>query len=616
VTLWTNNRNIIKLKNMKRILLSIIALTTISLTSFSQNWDEMIKAVSSDRAADDNFGYNVAISENRAVVTSFLEDEDASGGTTQMDAGSVYVFEFNGNMWTETAKLVASDRSADDRFGARASISNDRIIIGAYLEDEDILGGATLTDAGSAYIFELVGGVWTETAKLVASDRSAGNRFGFDVAISGDKAIVGAYYNATDTSGINSYLSAGAAYVFELNGGVWTETAKIVASDRAPYNYFGYSVTMDESKAIIGAQGNKFDALGGNLFTNAGSVYVFELVGGVWAETAKLVASDRGTNDNFGFDAAINGNKLVVGAFKDGEDALGGNALIEAGSAYVFELNGGVWTETTKLVASDRGANDQFGFSVDISEDNIVIGARYGTTDASGVNVLIDAGSAYIFEFTGGVWAETTKLVASDRGANDNFGSRVSISGNKAIVGAPFEDEDATGGNPQNDAGSVYIFNTCISNPNVTVTGITLTSTMNGSVYQWLDCDNGNSVISSETNQSYTPTVNGNYAVIVTEGSCSDTSACINIANVGVDHLGLETGLSIYPNPTNGSLNIDFEGEIKSIEVVDLLGRVISVPSSVNEKMVDGSNLTTGKYMIRITTQSDQILVEEFVVQK
>ncbi|MFT6922587.1 MAG: hypothetical protein ACJA1C_001593 [Crocinitomicaceae bacterium] len=602
---------------MKKIILSIIALTTIGLTSFSQNWDEMIKAVSSDRAADDNFGYNVVISGNRALVTSFLEDEDALGGTTQIDAGSVYVFEFNGNVWAETAKLVASDRSADDRFGARASISDDRIIIGAYQEDEDILGGASLTDAGSAYIFELIGGVWTETAKLVASDRSAGNRFGFDVAISGDKAIVGAYYNATDTSGINSYVSAGAAYVFELNGGVWTETAKLVASDRSTYNYFGYSVTMDESKAIIGAQGNKSDALGGgSLFNNAGSVYVFESVGGVWTETAKLVASDRGTNDNFGFDAAISNNKLVVGAFKDGEDALGGNALIDAGSAYVFEFNGGVWTETTKLVASDRGANDQFGFSVDISEDNIVIGVRYGTTDASGGNVLIDAGSAYVFEFANGTWTETTKLVASDRGANDNFGSRVSISGNKAIVGAPFEDEDATGGNTQNDAGSVYIFNTCIANPNVTVTDITLTSTINGAVYQWLDCDNGNSIISSETNQSYTPTVNGNYAVIVTDGSCSDTSLCISITNVGIDYLDLETGLSLYPNPTNGVLNIDYEGEIKSIQVVDMLGRVISVPSSVNEKMVDGSNLSTGKYMIRITTQSDQILVEEFVVQK
>jgi hypothetical protein len=133
-----------------------------------------------------------------------------------------------------------------------------------------------------------------------------------------------------------------------------------------------------------------------------------------------------------------------------------------------------------------------------------------------------------------------------------------------------------------------------------------------GVTYQWIDCDL-DQPIAGQTNHNYTPTYGSNFAVIITEAGCSDTSACMP-STVGIDGLDIKT-LVLYPNPTNGVLNINYEGEIKSIQVVDLLGRVISVPSSVNEKMVDGSNLSTGKYMIRITTENDQVLIEEFVVQ-
>jgi hypothetical protein len=138
-------------------------------------------------------------------------------------------------------------------------------------------------------------------------------------------------------------------------------------------------------------------------------------------------------------------------------------------------------------------------------------------------------------------------------------------------------------------------------------------NTTPGVTYQWIDCDS-NVAIAGATNHNFTPTYGSNYAVIITEDGCSDTSTCLTSV-VGIDDLDIKT-LVLYPNPTNGMLNIDFEGEIQSIEVVDMLGRVISIPVSINEKTVDGSSLTVGKYMIRITTGSDQILLEEFVVYK
>jgi hypothetical protein len=134
-----------------------------------------------------------------------------------------------------------------------------------------------------------------------------------------------------------------------------------------------------------------------------------------------------------------------------------------------------------------------------------------------------------------------------------------------------------------------------------------------GVTYQWIDCDL-DQPIAGETSHNYTPTYGSNFAVIITEAGCSDTSVCMP-STVGIDGLDIKT-LVLYPNPTNGVLNINYEGEIKSIQVVDLLGRVITTPVSLIEKTVDGSNLSTGKYMIRITTESDQVLVEEFVVQK
>ncbi|NRA88240.1 MAG: T9SS type A sorting domain-containing protein [Rhizobiales bacterium] len=148
-----------------------------------------------------------------------------------------------------------------------------------------------------------------------------------------------------------------------------------------------------------------------------------------------------------------------------------------------------------------------------------------------------------------------------------------------------------------------------------TANGNIISANAIGATYQWVDCDNGYAPIAGANSQLFAPTQNGNYAVITTINGCSDTSNCEVIGVIGIDELVIGN-LILCPNPTNGMLNIGFEGEIKSIVVVDMLGRVISLPISVTEKMVDGSNLSTGKYMIRIITENNQILVEEFVVHK
>ncbi len=443
---------------MKNVFITIVCLVFCTGAAICQNWNEVIKACASDRANSDFFGNSVSISGDYAIVGAYAEAEDALGGNTLANAGSAYIYRNVGGTWSEVQKLVASDRAIDDRFGVSVSISGDYAIVGAESEDEDASGGNTLSNAGSVYIFKNNAGTWSEVQKLVASDRGESDNFGNSVSISGDYVIVSAIYEAEDASGGNTKSNAGSAYIFRNVGGTWSEVQKLVASDRHNSDYFGTSVSISGDYAIVGAYMEDEDASGGDGKSSAGSAYIFRNVGGTWSEVQKLVASDRHNSDFFGNSVSISGDYAIVGAYMEDEDVSGGNAIAEAGSAYIYRNIGGVWSEVQKLVASDRAIDDRFGNSVSISGDYAIVGAYMEDEDVSGGNTIAEAGSAYIYRNIGGTWSEVQKLVTSDRAIGDEFGYSVSISGDYTIVGAWREDEDASGGNTLAQAGSSYIF--------------------------------------------------------------------------------------------------------------------------------------------------------------
>ena len=267
-----------------------------------------------------------------------------------------------------------------------------------------------------------------EQAKLVASDAAAPDRFGYSVAISGDTALIGAYRNADD--GANS----GSAYVFTCSGTAWTQQAKLTASDAATGDSFGISVAISGDTALVGAIGDS------DAGTYSGSVYVFTRSGTAWTEQAKLTAGDAVDQDYFGWSVAISGDTALVGAYKDDDD---GNS---SGSAYVFNRSGLTWTEQTKLTASDANSGDEFGLSVAISGDTALVGAYKDDDDGN------SSGSAYIFDRSGTTWTEQAKLTASDAATGDYFGYSVAISGDTALVGALLDDD---GGD---NSGSAYVF--------------------------------------------------------------------------------------------------------------------------------------------------------------
>lgn len=326
----------------------------------------------------------------------------------------------------ELEKLTASDATVDDVFGITVAISGDTAVVGAYTDDH--AGGI---DAGSAYVFVRSGGVWTQQAKLTADDAAAGDNFGISVSISGDTAVVGGYL-ADHAGGTD----AGSAYVFVRSGTVWTQQTKLIALDSAATDYFGYSVALSGETAVVG--GYLGDHAGG---IDAGSAYVFTRSGTTWTQQAKLTASDAAATDQFGIAVTMSGDTAVVGANLDNSPAS------DAGSAYVFVRSGGVWNQQAKLTASDAQTVDQFGFSVAVSDETALIGARFDDAPLS------NAGSAYVFTRSGTTWAQQAKLVASDAVATDEFGIAVAVSGDTALVGAWHDDHPT-----KTDAGSAYVF--------------------------------------------------------------------------------------------------------------------------------------------------------------
>jgi uncharacterized repeat protein (TIGR01451 family) len=380
------------------------------------SWSETAKLTASDGAASDRFGVSVSLSGDRALIGARLDDDDGSS------SGSAYVFDFNGTSWSETAKLTASDGAASDVFGNSVSLSGDRALIGARLDDD------SGSDSGSAYVFDFDGSSWSETAKLTATDGATSDAFGYSVSLSGDRALIGAVFD--DDSG----SSSGSAYVFDFNGTSWSETAKLTASDGAASDQFGLSVSLSGDRALIGAR------LDDDNGSSSGSAYVFDFNGTSWSQADKLTASDGAAGDWFGWSVSLSGDRALIGANLDDDSGT------DSGSAYVFDFNGTSWSETDKLMPPDGAASDEFGYSVSLSGDRALIGARLDDDRGS------DSGSAYVFDFDGSAWSETDKLTASDGTSSDYFGISVSLSGNRALIGAV-----SANGN-ESLSGSAYVF--------------------------------------------------------------------------------------------------------------------------------------------------------------
>ena len=329
-------------------------------------WDEQAKLIAADGVPYEYFGSSVAIFDETIVIGAPSDDDNGT------NSGSAYIYTLGpGGVWSEQQKLLANDGAATDFFGGSVAIEGDTVIVGAIWDDDNG------TDSGSTYVFTRdAGGVWNEVQKLTASDGAIEDSFGGSVAVSNGIVLVSAYRD--DDNAIDS----GSVYVFSRSsGGVWSEQQKLTALDAEAGDFFGHSVDLDESIAIVGA--NLDDDNG----DRSGSAYVFaRSSAGIWSEEQKLKPSIGLPLEQFGFSVSVDSSFAVVGTPLDSTFGF------SSGSAYVFtRAPGGVWRQKQKIVPNDGAMSDRFGYSVAIHNGQAVFGAQ--ADDDSGM----DSGSAYVY---------------------------------------------------------------------------------------------------------------------------------------------------------------------------------------------------------------------------
>jgi len=458
-------------------------------------WSQEAYLKASQVKNDDCFGASVAVSGDTVVVGAYLEDSSTTGvnSTPDQDAsniGAAYVFIRSGTTWSQQAYLKASQVTDDDHFGASVAVNGDTVVVGASGEDSSTTGvnhtpNESRTNAGAAYVFVRTGSIWTQQAYLKAHQVSDFDNFGCSVAVSGDTVAVGASGEDSSTTGVNPLpdegaSESGAAFVFVRSGTTWRQQAHLKASHVSPFDKFGASVAVSGDTVVVGAYGEDSSTTGVNRKPDenanaAGAAYVFGRNGATWTQQAYLKASQVSKADVFGNAVAVSGNTVIVGANCEDSSTSGVNrapdeSAEDSGAAYVFVRGGTTWSQQAYLKSGNHrpASDDQFGTSVAVCGDTVVVGAPLEDSSTTGVNSTpnesaSNAGAAFVFVRSGTTWMQQAYLKPRHVRAGDFFGNAVAVSGDTVIIGAYQEGSSTMGVNStpnQNasQAGAAFVF--------------------------------------------------------------------------------------------------------------------------------------------------------------
>lgn len=403
--------------------------------------EEYIKASNTD--VDDRFGWAVCLDGDTLVVGAPTEDGNATGidgnqaDNSAVDAGAAYVFVRNGGVWSQEAYLKASNTDAFDSFGNSVAIVGDTIAVGAPFEDSAGLGvrpaqgnNGPAFDAGAAYVFTRLGGVWNQQAYLKASNTDGGDQFGTALAMSGETLVIGAPFEDGDGSlrANDAAADAGAAYAFVRNGGAWSQEAYLKSFAADSGDEFGAAVALQADLLVVGAPGEDGSGTGvggnraNNGASNSGAAYLFSRSAGAWSQDSYLKASNTGTDDRFGSAVAIDlvydvdlvpdpdldVVTILVGAPFEKSQATGcdgdqnDDSFLQAGAMYAFRAAfGGPLEQIAYMKASNTGIGDRYGSSVCLDRAVVVIGAPIEASEGQGIDANQDlnraggAGAAY-----------------------------------------------------------------------------------------------------------------------------------------------------------------------------------------------------------------------------
>lgn len=395
-------------------ILSLVFTLNLGCFSTMAQFSQTAKVVANNRESRAEHGTSVDINDVYAVVGTARET---------IASGAAYVYKKEAENWNFSQRLAAHDPNMGAEFGGGVKLADDYMVIAAGRADVN----GTIR-AGALYVYDLLGNEFQFSTKLIASDFSDDAKLGMNptsLAIDENTIVAGA-------PGENVWI--GAVYVFEKENGVWEQKQKINSREPQQIGSFGIGVAISGNEMVIGA--NEVNG-------TKGAAYVYRKVNEDWEYQQTLMASDATAQDFFGTSVSLAGEQMVIGAY-------GSNA--DQGAAYVFEKNAqGSWVEIQKLLGHNSPEIAQFGWCTDLQENHLVIGAPhlYG---------LLPGEVYYFRRGSSGFWEEQQLLLGSDTQGEDFYGWSVAIGGNQVIAGAPWEDEDETGNNPIDRAGSAYIF--------------------------------------------------------------------------------------------------------------------------------------------------------------
>ena len=446
-------------------------------TGSGATWTQQAKLIGATVSASTWYGYSVDIDNDTVLVGA------RRALVAGISAGAAYVHVRSGAAWTEQARLAAPVGVLNDSFGWSCALSGDTAIVGAPQDDY-----ASLTDAGSAYVFTRSAGVWALQGTLQPAVPATGDFFGASVDVLGDRALVGAQSDDTPVA-----VNSGAGYVFDRNAGVWSQVAHLYGATWYDLNgdQGGYAVSLSAHGAVVAAPHDQTDA-----GVQAGTLSHFDAVGGSWGERQRITAGNLGSNVQFGHAVDVDGDTAVVGARHLGSDVCYG-----CGAAFVYERSGGVWQRVATLRAATMENDAFFGTSVAVHGDQILVGSpedgpfrtgaihrfersggvwshaqrfevlspsvtSVGTSlDFDGTRAIVgdpncfndiagvSGGCAFVLELQAGTLVQVGQLRPASGEASEQFGSSVAIDGDTALVGAPLHDGVA-GAN----AGAAFIF--------------------------------------------------------------------------------------------------------------------------------------------------------------
>ena len=309
----------------------------------SNRWSVVQTLTASDGASYDGFGSAIAVSGNNLVIGAYIDAQNPSNN--ENNDGKVYFFRYNGSEWNEIRTYTSEDILFDRSLGQSVDIHQDIAVVSDPGYD------FTLNDAGRIFIFQYNGTTWQQVMSFEDDDPQTGAMFGSSIAFDGDLLVVGVPGHDQGSS-----VNNGKVVIYERMGSLWSFNTEVYSPDAAQFESFGYDVSVDNNRVVIGAPGA---TIGNQQFS--GATYFFHFNGSAWTEAGKVQLGPPEALAAFGSSVKLLKDQVYISAL---QGAAGNHD--DQGLVHQYFFNGSDWKfnrEINDLTDQDLG---KFGWDIDL----------------------------------------------------------------------------------------------------------------------------------------------------------------------------------------------------------------------------------------------------------